>query len=57
MLVIVRCLFNRLHGCSALCSGHSGGREEEGVVDGETGPDWPSLAEGRDITRRRGPVV
>lgn len=51
----VRCLFNRLHGCFALCSGCSGGGRE--VVDGEMGPDWRSLAEGSDITRRRGPVV
>lgn len=51
----VRCLFNWLHGCFALCSGRSGeGRE---VVDGKMGPDWLGLAKGGDITWRRGPVV
>lgn len=52
---IVCCLFNRLHGRFALSSGHSGGGRE--VVDGKMGPDWLGLAEGSDITWRRGPVV
>lgn len=51
----VRCLFNRPYGCSALCSGHSGGGRE--VVVGKTGPGWLGLAERSDITWRRSPVV
>lgn len=51
----VHCIFNRLHGCSTLCSGHSGGGRE--VVDGMMVPDWLGLTEGSDITWRRGPVV
>lgn len=34
--------------------GRKGGRE---VVDGKKGPDWLGLAEGSDVTWRRGPVV